>query len=324
MSKLTTATELELETLTETHVFGTDDVTADSSVSRWDKKGDRLYINAPIAKLEKYKVYVDLEANEVHSNNEGAFSNGGIEIDGDTVTVTIIDSTGIEDREHTLVLTVEWPEEETNDSEDNDAEDSDGDDENNEATDAVVVMADGGEDHSDIATDAQIQSAIEHKDDPEHPDCTTVDEVRDVFATIQRDLANFIEEFDEYEVAYEGRKSIVYIDPVGDDLGIALDEASVDDEVMREIISVLMHELASTRSEFDWSASWPVVIRKPLEFRRGETHALRSIADAARGTESFATGVDFWACEVLGQSRRGWSLQTGRSEGAAATNLNRR
>lgn len=102
---LTDAAEIELETFVKDGALGTRDATDDMSVSRWTKKGDRLYINGGIPKSEKYKLYVDLETHEVHSNNEHKHTGGSVKVDGDTAVINVEESCK---RTHEITVGVEW------------------------------------------------------------------------------------------------------------------------------------------------------------------------------------------------------------------------
>lgn len=282
------------------------------TIGRWTNYGnDRLYINDGIAKCDKYDLYVDLQTHEVVSDNDAKHTGGSVEINGDEAVITIEESGSVE---HVITLQLEGegfetePEPRTIDV--------------SETTSAVTESAteptkvtDGGEDASDVVSDSQIDSRIQQHDDPGHEDAATVERVRDVLATLQRDLANHISEYDDtLDVAHEDQETIVYIDPDGHELEYALDEAGVDDEIMRTIVDGLFHDLARERCDLDWPADYPLVVRKPSEFRAAEQHALRSLGRTIGAVDSpkpTTKGVDYWATHIHDLGYAEWARECG-------------
>lgn len=175
---------------------------------------------------------------------------------------------------------------------------------------------------SDIVAERHIESAIDQHDDPDHEDAYTVAEVRETFATLQRDLADTLETLDDFkDVAYEDKELVVYVGD-GNDLAEAIDAAGIDaDDTLESILATLMHAVAHDRSDYEWSGAYPLVVRKPLALRRGERHALNRIGHLSRDLGGLPQGTDWYACEIRGWGQRKWSEYTGRSHGAAGKNV---
>jgi len=115
--KLTDATNVTLESATYENLTDdyTDDRTDEVEVSRWSKKGDRLYINGP-AKYEKNSTYFDLVAGEMQ--DLPGSRDVTVERDGDTVTINVADTGGLGyDEEWTFVLELEFPADDDEDDE---------------------------------------------------------------------------------------------------------------------------------------------------------------------------------------------------------------
>ena len=311
---LTDADNIELESA-EKQGLRMEDITAETTVNRWTKKGDRLYINAPIAKLEKYKTYVDLETGDVRCNNEHAFG-GHTEIDGNTATVTIVDKKY--DDEHTLVLTL-----------DGDAfEASDEDDENDESEPELVC--DGGEDVTDHVSDAAIEAAIEDCDDTEHPDCTTVVEVRDLLSALQRNIvegwAVYMDHVENGDIELVAQEDDVVVFATGEhrmydqELGSLPDEvADISDDVTRDVLNVLMHKLARQYSNYEWGYSYPLVVRKPKTADAERRYIEAVVNSLQREGLSPAQAWAVYGVDVCGYSQRQWATRTGRAESTIST-----
>jgi hypothetical protein len=82
MTDLTTADEFETGRATKNG----NDIDG-FSLSRWSKKGDRLYLNG-VSKFEKHNVYVDLETATVEGVPSSSWSTD-VTVDGDTLTIEI-------------------------------------------------------------------------------------------------------------------------------------------------------------------------------------------------------------------------------------------
>ncbi|WP_126665279.1 hypothetical protein [Haloterrigena salifodinae] len=140
MHELTDATNIELESATYENLSDdyTDNRTDEVEVSRWSKKGDRLYINGP-AKYKKNSTFFDLVAGEMQ--DLPGSRDVTVERDGDTVTITVADTGGLGyDEEWTFVLEMAFPGQED--------EDEDGGNE-----DDREVATDGGEEEEEASED---------------------------------------------------------------------------------------------------------------------------------------------------------------------------
>lgn len=303
MSEFTDATNFEVE---EGHYKTAVDAdkqekTGDVEVNRWEKKGDRLYINGP-AKWEKNGTYLDLETGEL-CDLPGS-RDVSVDVSGDEVTITVVDEGGLGyDDVWTVVLSFETPDE---------------DDEENDESQELV--ADGGEDASDIVTDEEIEAAIESKDDPEHPDAYTVEEVRDVLAAINAAILDFWDEHQDaiddsaHEIVHEDRNVIVLADSghFWTEQFRAMDIGD-EDGILQSIIKTLQHTAARKNSDYSWSVSDPVVVRKTAAFGAGEQQVLREVARRTEEFGSVARAVDTLATDVHGWSKSNWADLTDRN-----------
>jgi len=309
-TELTDATNVTLESATYENLTDdyTDNRTDEVEVSRWSKKGDRLYINGP-AKYEKNSTYFDLVAGEMQ--DLPGSRNVTVERDGDTVTVTVADTGGLGyDEEWTFVLELEFPGDEDADDEDDE-----------EDEDEPEIVADGGEDASDIVTDEEIEEAIERHDDPGHEDAYTVEEIRDTLAAINADILEWWDEHQDaidegaYEIIHEDRDVIVLADRGGHFYQEQFDVMDIGDEhgILSSIVVNLHHTAARNCCDYSWSAVRPVVVRKTAEFRAGEQQILREIARRTDELGSVARAVDTLATETHGWSKSSWANLTGRN-----------
>jgi hypothetical protein len=172
---------------------------------------------------------------------------------------------------------------------------------------------------SKIASDAEIEAAIEQNDDPDHPDAYTVGEVRNVLARINADiLAHWDLHQDAlddgaYEIVHEDREVIVLAEG-GHFWSEQLDAMQIGDEngILYSIVVSLHHTAARKHCEHSWSVSTPVVVKKTGDVRAGEQNVLREIA---RRTEEYGTvsrAVDTLATEVHDWNKGDWARLTDR------------
>lgn len=172
-------------------------------------------------------------------------------------------------------------------------------------------------------TDAEIEAAIEHHDDPDHEDAHTVAEVREALDAINADIIDnwdlYQDAIDEdaHEIVHEDSEAIVLADHTGQFWSEQLDvtEAVETDEhgILYTIIVSLHHDAARTHCDYSWSASNPVVIKKPDAFQGGEGHVLREVARRTDELGSVARAVDSLATETHGWSKSSWANVTGRN-----------
>jgi len=267
----------------------------DADQNRWTKgDNDRLYLNDC-----KFVDYVALDSLIVITNGSGVDATA--EIDGDTLTLEIVrDDIGCL---KVWTATFALP--------DDLAEDTDDEDDEQE------IVADGGEDVADDLTDADIEESIEKKDDPEHPEAATVDEVRDTLATINSDVLDWWSQHQDaiddgaHEIVHEGRNVIVLADQSGHFWSEQLDAIGVKGP-LRSIIISLHHTLARQHCDYSWEAVAPVVIQKPAMFRAGEKHLLRKIARRTDEFDGVSRAVDTLATGEFGWSKSNWASLSGR------------
>lgn len=340
------------------------------NVSRWTKKGDRLYINDLDGNFDAG--YVDLQTGEMEDTDYHIKSTE-VTVDGDTMTIEFEGKCYGDSFSKAVVVAVDWGEtDEEQDDDDQGAEANDVetapavDPETHEVEDGVEagaevvhdgerktikgvgrsnirfedgstglhedcdlivsdtdddceLVTDGGQDVA-VATDAEIENAIEKKDDLEHPDAATVDEVRSLLAAINADIVEWWNEHSDviddggHEIVYEDSDTIVLADHTDHFWNEQFDALDVDDEVLRGIISYLHHKAARGECDYSWSASYPVVVRKPASWQAGEGHVLREIARRTAVQGSASRGLDQYAVQAHGYSQRLWADLSARNE----------
>jgi len=283
------------------------DRTDEMEIGRWSKYGnDRLYINSGIPKADKYSLHVDLQTHEIVSDNEGRHTAGSVAIDGDTATI-VVEERG--DKEHEIVVSLSGDAFETS------------------ADDNQQVVCDGGEGATAHVADETIEAAIEQHDDAEHPDATTIEEVRDALAWLQRSTEEMWGEWcDNIErgeaiVVAEDDETIVLStgtqDVVRRDLRDYYD-GDLDDRAL-SVISAVIHELARERADYDWGVEYPYVVRKPAGFDRGQEYADAVINSLRRRGVSPGQAWAYYGVEIRGHSRNQWAERCGYSDHSAVS-----
>jgi len=131
--------------------------------------------------------------------------------------------------------------------------------------------------------------------------------------TVQNELQSLLPKLDEYhQLVYEDRDTLLYADESGHELNEALNAAGLDRDVRAEVLTA-MHDLASEKTDYEWSASDPLVVPKPNQFQAGEAHVLREIARRTTTEGSVARAVDQLVTEAYGWSKKEWADETGRN-----------
>lgn len=173
---------------------------------------------------------------------------------------------------------------------------------------------------SELIADGDIEAAIAQKDDPDHPDAYTVDEVRDVLEAINADIIDFWSEHQDaiddgaYEIVHEDRNVIVLAEG-GHFWSEQFNAMDIDDEtgILQSIVTTLQHTAARNHCDYSWSVSTPVVVEKTDEFHAGEQQVIREIARRTEEYGSVARAVDTLATDVHGWSKGNWADLTGRN-----------
>jgi len=289
---------VELLTATRTNRGKEHDWTPNTS--RWTKGDhDRLYFND-----SKYVDYVDLTSGFGH--REGSAVDISTELNGDELSVSV------EAHEKTYSVTFKLHGLDAEDGEEADSE----------------LIADGGEDPSEIVTDEEITSAIERNDDPDHPEAATVAEVRDTLAAINADTIAALDLHEDaidegaHEIVHEDAEKIVLADQSGHFWTEQFDALGINDDILRSIIISLHHTAARKECEHSWSTVAPVVIVKPQDTQQGEQHVLREIARRTDELGSVARAVDTLAVETHDWQQSMWANVTGRNDSVVSRTTN--
>lgn len=268
----------------------------DADQNRWTEgDNDRLYINDC-----KFVDYVALDSLIVLTN--GSNVDATAKIDGDTLTLEIVRDDGINHKEWTATFALP----------DDLAEETENDDD-----DEQEIVADGGEDVTDDLDDGEIEETIEKKDDPNHPEAATVEEVRDALTRLNSDVLDWWDEHQDAiddgarEVVHEDESVIVLADHSGHFWREQLDAMEIEGP-LRNILISLHHKVARKHCDYSWSAVDPVVVQKPGRFRAGEKHLLRKIARRTDQLDGVSRAVDTLATEEFGWSKSNWASLSGR------------
>lgn len=310
--ELTDATNFEVEHATvdgDAILRGPNDMTDDVELSRWSKKGDRLYINGP-AKWEKNSTYLDLQTAELV--DLPGKRDVTVEIEDETVTITVDDTHGPgADKTRDIVLSFDTPDDDT---EDDDSEDSDDD------VDESELVTDGGRDQSAFASDETIKGAIKQHDDPDHEDSLTVEEVRDLLAFGQRTTARWWDSL--LDTVEDGHAQVVREtdDLIVFDTGetAMYDEEIIDyydgedpTEPVVAVISAVHHDVARSVTEHDWSDTYPLVVQKPADFDAGQQYVEAVMNGLQRRGLSPGQAWAYYGVEIRGKSRSSWGNRKG-------------
>lgn len=307
---LTTADGFTLENATkEDHEY---DYTSDLDVSldRWSKGGhDRLYVNGL-----NWDCYVDLSDGSVHVDGGSKLTPVGTELDGDELTITVVYGREIDpDKTVEITATVEGDEFETDEN-----------DENHEQE----IACDGGDDTTEHFSDDEIVAAIEQHDDRDHPEATTVDEVRTSLAEIQRSFEHFwsehLDSIDEAaeSIVYEDDEVLVLADHTGHGWNEEKEAAKLSNPVLGDILKSVHHKAAERRCDYSWQASDPFVISKRANWQLGELHVERRVAQLATAADaSEAAAMDYWSVEIKGRSQSQWARMVGKSQQTVSENI---
>jgi len=280
----------------------------DVDADRWTKGGnDRLYFNGC-----KFVEYVDLDTFTIVSDHADVDPwDATAVVDGEELTVKI---TAEGPRTHkemsaTFALPDQLAEEDA-------------------GSDDTEIIADGGEDTTSDLNDKEIEASIESKDDPDHPDVATIEEVRDVIAEINIDVLEWWgdhqDAIDEgaHDIVYEDSDVVVLADNSGHFWRDQFDAVGIENSPMRSIISSLHHKWARKYCGHSWTTVSPIVVKKPPMFRTGESHTLRQIARRTDELGSVARAVDTLAVEEHGWTQSMWAKTTGRNESTVSRTTN--
>ncbi|MDS0258527.1 hypothetical protein NDI56_03765 [Haloarcula sp. S1CR25-12] len=173
----------------------------------------------------------------------------------------------------------------------------------------------------EFASTADVRTAINKHDDPDHEDAYTVDEVQATLAEINADIIDNLDLYEDamdegaHDVVYEDDDVLVLADNTGQFWNEQLDVMDIEDEhgIIDTLVSSLHHTMAREHCGHSWSTVDPVVIHKPDEFSGGEAHLLREIARRTDEYGSVARAVDTLATETHGWGKSNWASLTGRN-----------
>lgn len=302
MSELTTADAFALETASKNTRNRTDDY----DISRWSKKGDRLYLNG-VNKFEKASVYVDLETGTIEDLPSSRYDTS-VTVDGDTLTVEITEDR-FRTKTWTYVIAI-----------DGENFESDEDDEDSEQR---KVATDGGEDVSSNVDDTIIEDAIAQHDDPDHPDALSIDDVRELLAHIQRDTeavwGEWLDNIERGDSEIVGQTDDWLILDTGehDTVSRALETytgpVTVDD-IAEHVVSTVHHRVAEQAApEHDWGVTYPRAVAKTDDYRAGERATMLEIAGRTAEYGSVARAVDSLATDEHGWGKSEWARLTDRN-----------
>jgi len=182
-------------------------------------------------------------------------------------------------------------------------------------------------DITDHVDDQTIEGAISQYDDPDHPDATTIAEVRDALAWVQQTIeevwADWLSnvENNESEVVYEDRDYIVF----------ATGEQNVPRRDLREyydgdlnertpdVVSAIHHDLARNLCDYDWGYAYPLVVRKSDGIEDGQQYTEAVINSLLKRDLSPGQAWAYYGVEIRGNSRNKWATRCGYSDHSAVS-----
>jgi len=317
MSDLTTADGFELLEVTYRHKpLGEDpeyyDKTDSVSIARWSKYGnDRLYLNG----LNTGDGWISLQGDE-SGGDKWTKVEAQRELDGDELTIKVGRPIDIRKGRATYTITVRVIGDEFGADEDDEDEETEHE-----------VIADGGEDLTGHVDDETIEDAIGAYDDSDHPDATTVEEVRDILVALNESVQAYWGEWldniesGETDVVAETDELIVLntgtIDKIREEIEhhpeIDPDAPTVD------VVSAVMHDVAREHSDHDWGVTYPFVVRKSGSFADGQEYVEAVLNGLRQRGVSPGQAWAYYGVKIRGHSRNQWATRCGYSDHSAVS-----
>lgn len=184
---------------------------------------------------------------------------------------------------------------------------------------------------TDILSEATIKSAIERHDDPDHPDVTTVEQIRDLFETLQQGVE---EGWSEYMDALEDG-AVELVAETGDLVVFSTGEhvmyeeelehvydGEIDDVTM-DVFGAVMHDLAREHTDYDWGYTYPLVACKPDGFDAGQRYVEAVVNGLLARGLSPAEAWYYYGVKIRGNSNSSWGARTGKDRSTVATGIKR-
>ncbi|QCW05295.1 hypothetical protein [Natrinema pallidum] len=183
----------------------------------------------------------------------------------------------------------------------------------------VLFVEDSDDSVTDHLDDETIESAIAQHDAPDHPDATTVEEVRDALAWLQQSMEEVW--WDWVSNVENGESEVVYED--NDVIVFATGEQNVPRRDLREhydgdlsertpdVVSAVHHELARGRCDYDWGYEYPLVVRKRDGLEDGQRYVESVVNGLMQRGLSPGQAWAYYGVEIRGNSRNSWGLRKG-------------
>lgn len=260
------------------------------------------------------------------------FSHGGKEkgrvyyqvVDGE---LHEIDDADVEDALEGIVV-----EAESEDGEDSDDENPD--EGENPQEDEPELVADGGSDDTDHVDDETIKAAIARHDDPDHPDATTVAEMRELLGHVQQSVEEgwdvYMDHIEDGKITVVSETRDLLVLSTGEHKMYDLEleetyDGDVDlDDVTLDVLNGLMHEVARSHSQYDWGVTYPLVVRKPADFEAGREYAERHLMWLMDECGlSGGVALDYYMTEWRGLSQSAWATRAGKDQGTVSQNVSK-
>lgn len=310
MTDLTNADGFELESATHKD---RGDVTDAVSIDRWSKYGnDRLYLNG----LQTGDGHLDLQTGESDGDRWTKVS-AEYELEGDTLTIEV--GRTFRTSTYTLVVRVIGEDFEAVQEESEDEEESE-------------AVCDGGTDLTAHVDDATIEDAIRQHHDPDHPDATTVEDVRDLLAHVQFSVeqgwAVYMDHLENGSITLVAESDDVLVFSTGEarmfehELQETYDGPIELDEVTLRVVSTVIHRVAERRTDYNWGVAYPLVIAKPADYDAGQdvqTRHLMWLMDECGLSGGVA--LDYLMVEWRGLSQSLWATRSGKSQQTVSQNV---
>lgn len=204
--------------------------------------------------------------------------------------------------------------------------------EDDQDDDEQEIVTDGGEDVTDHVDDETIEAAMkDHLNVLGHDEDPDVEDIRDAVAWVQQGMAEAWSdwltsvEHNEAQIVFEDSETVVFA--TGEDNVPRRDLRDYYDgelhEMTPEIVSLVHHKLARDICDYDWSYTYPLVIRKPESFDAGQQYVESIISGLQKSGLSPAEAWAYYGVEIRGNSQSSWARRAGKDQSTINRSLKR-
>jgi len=171
---------------------------------------------------------------------------------------------------------------------------------------------------TDWVTDDTIADAIDTRGDLDNPDEPTVEEIRDLLALVTtvtgEGWSSYMDQIEDgtYELIAETDDLLVLSTGQFAMYDRDLKHHPVDvDERALDVVGTVMHAVAGKLTDYDWSYSYPLVVRKPESFDAGQRYVEAVVNGLQARGLSPGQAWAYYGVEIRDNSQRSWGLRKG-------------